>query len=358
MKNITNEIIKKTPNEKYTAVEVILPGVVEPSGLLIEEKEIASPKPGQVILKMQATGISFAEQSMRRDRYPGQPKFPFVPGYDLVGGVVAIGEGVDPSKIGKRYAVLTKSGGWATMAIVNADDLLPVPDEVSAVNAEAIVVNGITAWQMLHREAKIKKGQTVLVHGANGGVGTLLVQLAQISGVKVIGTASPRHHEALISQGVIPVDYNDPNLEETIRGLAPDGLDAAFDNVGVASVSMSFRLLKKGGTLVSYAVASSLKKTDSLVMQFLVLIGKILWWTILPNGKRATFYNIWSGKGSAAFKNNMREDFAGLTKLLSQGTLKAKIAKVFPLTDVVKAMEFAESRTAYGKVILVPDLVC
>src|SRR5476649_1623677 len=107
MKNITDEIIKKTPNEKYTAVEVILPGVVEPSGLLIQEKEIDSPKPGQVILKMQATGISFAEQSMRRDRYPGQPKFPFVPGYDIVGGVVAIGEGVDPAKIGKRYAVLT-----------------------------------------------------------------------------------------------------------------------------------------------------------------------------------------------------------------------------------------------------------
>jgi len=93
-----------------------------------------------------------------------------------------------------------------------------------------------------------------------------------------------------------------------------------------------------------------------LVMQFLLLISKILWWTILPNGKRATFYNIWSGKGSEAFKNNMREDFASLTKLLAQGTLKAKIAKVFPLSDVVQAMEFAESRTAYGKVILVPKI--
>jgi NADPH:quinone reductase-like Zn-dependent oxidoreductase len=343
-------------NEKCIVREVILPGIVEPSGLFIAEKEIDSPKPGQVIIKMQATGISFAEQSMRRNRYPGQPKFPFVPGYDLVGRVAAIGKGVDPEKIGKRYAILTKSGGWATMATVNADDLLPVPDDVSAVNAEAIVVNGITAWQMLHRAAKIKKGQTVLVHGANGGVGTLLIQLAQLAGAKVIGTASPRHHEALFAQGVTPVDYNDSKLEESIRKLAPGGLDAVFDNVGVSSVSISFRLLKKGGTLVSYAVASSLRKTDSLIMQFMLLIGKILWWSVLPNGKRATFYNIWSGKGSQAFRDNMREDFASLTKLLSQGTLQPKIAKVFPLNDVSEAMEFAESRTAYGKVILVPEM--
>jgi NADPH:quinone reductase-like Zn-dependent oxidoreductase len=355
MKPLAKETNKNfTQNEKYSAIEVILPGIVEPSGLLILEKEIEGPKPGQVIIKMEASGISFAEQSMRRDRYPGQPKFPFVPGYDLVGRVVAIGEGVDPAIIGKRYAALTKTGGWATMAIVNADDLLPVPEGVNAEDAEAIVVNGITAWQMLHREAKVKRGQTVLVHGANGGVGTLLVQLAQTAGVRVIGTASPRHHEALIAQGVTPVDYNDTNLEGTIRRLAPDGLDAAFDNVGLASVSTSFRLLRKGGTLVSYAIASSLRKTDSIVFQFLLLISKLLWWTILPNNKKATFYNIWSGKGSPAFRNNMREDFASLTKLLSQGTLQAKIAKVFPLSDVAKAMEFAESRTAYGKVILIP----
>jgi NADPH:quinone reductase-like Zn-dependent oxidoreductase len=183
----------------------------------------------------------------------------------------------------------------------------------------------------------------------------LLVQLAQLAGVKVIGSASPRHHSALKEQGVTPVDYNDPGLEETICQLAPGGLDAVFDNVGLASVSISFRLLKKGGTLVSYAISSSLRKTDSVVFQFLLLISKLLWWTILPNGKHAGFYNIWSGKGSKAFINNMREDFASISQLMLQGLLKAKIAKVFPLTEVAEAMEFAESRTAYGKVILTPN---
>jgi NADPH:quinone reductase-like Zn-dependent oxidoreductase len=228
--HLSNEIImeeqsKKThksiQTEGYSATEVIMPGIVEPSGLLIQKRNIGSPKAGQVIIKMEASGISFAEQAMRRDRYPDQPKYPFVPGYDLVGTVIAVGEGIDHAMIGKRYAALTKSGGWATLAIIDADTLLPVPDGISAVDAEAIVVNGITAWQMLHRKARVKKGQMVLVHGANGGVGTLLVQLAQLAGVKVIGSASPRHHATLTAQGVIPVDYNDPGLEETIRLLAP-----------------------------------------------------------------------------------------------------------------------------------------
>jgi NADPH:quinone reductase-like Zn-dependent oxidoreductase len=355
-----DQLIKKNDkysllHKKYNIIEVVMPGIVEPSGLLILEKEIESPKAGQALIKVEASGISFAEQAMRRDRYPGQPKFPFVPGYDFVGTVVAAGEGVDTAMIGKRYAAITKTGGWATMTIVDAENLLLVPDDVSAIDAEAIVVNGITAWQMLYRIAVVKSGQTIFVHGANGGVGTLLVQLAQLSGIKVVGSASSRHHAALTEQGVIPVDYNDPNLEGTVRSLVPDGFDAVFDNVGFASVSISFKVLKKGGTLVSYAISSSLRKTDSVVLQFLLLVSKLMLWNILPNGKKATFYNVWSGKGSNIFKNNMRQDFASLAKLLGDGSLKARIAKVFPLNEVAKAMAFAESRTAYGKVILVPE---
>jgi len=209
---------------------------------------------------------------------------------------------------------------------------------------------------MLHRKAKIHEGQTILVQGANGGVGTILVQLAQYAGVKVIGTASPRHHEALKLQGIEPIDYNDPDLRNRVLSLAPDGVDAVFDNVGLESVSLSFGLLKQGGILVSYSNSSALKSKKSVVLQFLKLLSKLFWWNSLPNGKTATFYNIWAGKGSETFRAHMREDFANVTKLLSQGALQPKIAGKFPLTEVVKAMEFAESRTAYGKVILQPNL--
>ena len=340
-------------NQKTITVrEVVLPGVVDPAGFTLHDRTIDAPVAGQVLVRVEASGISFAEQSMRRGRYPGQPAFPFVPGYDLVGRVVAVGPDVDAELMGKRVAALTKTGGWATHALVPANTLLPVPDSIDPAEAETLVVNGITAWQMLHREAKVRRGQTILVHGANGGVGTILVQLARHAGVRVIGTASPRHHDTLRAQGIEPVDYNDPMLEEHIRQLAPEGIDAAFDNVGGKSAAMSFRLLNRGGTLVCCAIASAKNSNESVIPKFIGLVGQILWYTILPNGRRATFYNIWSGKGSKAFITRMREDFAQVMSLLEQGVLTPRIAASFPLEEIRTAMELAESRTAYGKVIL------
>src|SRR3954447_4928036 len=127
-------------------VEVVLPGKVEPEGLQIRRGGVPAPGPGQVVVRMEATGVSFAEQQMRRGRYYDQPAFPFVPGYDLVGTVRAVGRGVDPALAGTRVAALTKTGGWATHVLVDAADAVPVPAGIGAAEAETLVVNGITAW--------------------------------------------------------------------------------------------------------------------------------------------------------------------------------------------------------------------
>ncbi|MEU7054312.1 alcohol dehydrogenase catalytic domain-containing protein, partial [Streptomyces eurythermus] len=168
-----------------TMVEVVLPGRVEPEGLQVRHGAVPSAGPGQVVVRMEATGVSFAEQQMRRGRYYDQPPFPFVPGYDLVGTVAATGEGVDAGLVGTRVAALLKVGGWASHVVLDAADLVPVPDGIGAAAAETVVINGITAWQMLHRKARVRAGQTVLVHGANGGVGSVLVQLARAAGARV-----------------------------------------------------------------------------------------------------------------------------------------------------------------------------
>src|SRR3954469_1784424 len=187
--------------------EVVLPGIVEPSGLQLRTRQLPPPAEGQALVTIEASGVSFAEQAMRRGQYPMQPKFPFVPGYDLVGVVHSVGAGVDPALVGRRVAAMTKTGGWSSHLLVAADDLVAVPDGVDPAEAETLVVNGVTAWQMLYRKAHVRPGQTILVHGANGGVGTVLSQLALHHGARVIGTASPRHHEALHKLGVIPLDY-------------------------------------------------------------------------------------------------------------------------------------------------------
>lgn len=346
--------IKHLERTTFKTTEVIMPGIVEAEGLVVTTSILNSPAAGQVTIKVEASGISFAEQAMRRGKYYEQPKFPFVPGYDLVGIVVATGAGVDSTLLGKRIAALTKTGGWASYALLSASDLLPVPEGIDPLEAETLIVKGITAWQMLHCKARIKVGQTILVHGANGGVGTILTQLALYAGVKVIGTASPRHHEALRAQGVHPVDYNDSNLAASVLKLAPGGVDAVFDHLGGASFGRSFSLLTKGAVLVCYAIASALNDTGNTFIPFLKALVQIGWWNLLPNGRKAYFYNIWEGKGSEKFHGELRESFAQLTSLLARGVLKPQIAANFPLTEIIAAMKLAESRTVYGKVVIVP----
>ncbi|MBB5079581.1 medium chain dehydrogenase/reductase family protein [Nonomuraea endophytica] len=337
-------------------VEVVLPGKVEPEGLQIRHGEVPVAGPGQVLIRMEATGVSFAEQQMRRGRYYDQPAFPFVPGYDLVGTVVDTGEGVAPGLAGVRVAALVKVGGWASHVLVDAADVVPVPDGIGAAQAETLVVNGITAWQMLHRKARVRAGQTILVHGANGGVGSVLVQLARAAGVKVIGTASARHHDDLRAQGVVPVDYRAGDVAARVRELAPGGVDAVFDHVGGRGIVDSWRLLAPGGTLVSYGSASTRDDEGSKQWPVLKLLGRVWLWNALPNGRRAYFYNAWAGHALAKdrFRARLRADLTQVFAAFQRGDITARIAAQLPLARVADALRLAESGTVAGKIVLTP----
>lgn len=342
-----------TGNTTTLVTEVVLPGVVGPDGFEVRQRTLPAPSRGQVVVTVEASGISYAEHAMRLGRYPGQPKFPFVPGYDLVGTVTAIGPGVDDALLGQRVAAMTKTRGWATHALLEAVDVVPVPAELDAGEVETLVVSGLTAYQMLHRRAKVQPGQTVLVHGANGGVGTTLVQLALHAGARVIGTSSPRHHDALRELGVLPVDYDDPDLAARVRELAPDGVDAVFDHIGGPSIARSWSLLARGGTLVSYAM---LKDSGPMVPAFLALLAQLAWLHLTPDGRRAGFFDVWSGHllRPRRFRTQLREDLTAVLALLADGTLRPQVAARMPLTEIHAAVRLAESRTIVGKVVLVP----
>ncbi len=338
-----------------TMTEVVLPGVVQPDGLLVRRREITAPAAGQVTVTMEATGVSFAEQQMRRGKYYDQPPFPFVPGYDVVGVVTAVGDGVDAGWLGRRVAAMTKVGAWATHVAVDAGDLVPVPDGVDPAEAETLVVNGLTAWQMLHRTAKVRPGQTILVMGANGGVGSTLVQLARLAGVRVIGSASPRHHDAVRALGAEPVDYRDPDLRARVLELAPGGVDAVFDHVGGPGIVESYRMLAPRGSLISYGTAATRDDVGSSKKPVLMLFGRLLWWNLLPNGHRTQFFNIWAGRRNrAAFQTRVREDLGAVFGLLRDGRLVAQVAGRFPLERAAEAVRLAESGTVTGKVVLLP----
>ncbi len=354
--------MSETNTPTVTATEVVLPGKVAPTGLRLTRRSLPAPTAGQALVRVEATAVSFAESAMRRGRYYGQPAFPFVPGYDLAGVVEAVGPDVDRALIGKRVAALTKTGAWATAVVLDAADLVEVPDGVSAEEAETVTVNGLTAYRMLHHVARVQAGQTVLVLGVAGGVGTLLAQLAREAGARVIGTANPRHHGALRELGVEPIDYRDPDLTARVRTLAPDGVDAVFDHLGGASVSVSHKLLNRTGTLVCYSIASKLDDSTPVLLSFLHLMTKLAFWNHLPTRKHASFYDVWSGAGKPgsakreAFRARIRTDLTHVFGLLRDGVLTARIAARYPLAEVAAAVELSESsgRTTLGKIILVP----
>jgi NADPH:quinone reductase-like Zn-dependent oxidoreductase len=338
-----------------TATEIVLPGIVEPEGLQARERPLNPPAAGQVLVRVEASGVSFAEQQMRRGKYYDQPPFPFVPGYDLVGRVEAVGAGVGAALAGTRVAAVTKTGGWASMVLLNAGDVVPVPERLDPAEAETVVINGVTAWQMLHRVARVRPGGTILVLGANGGVGSTLTQLARHAGIRVVGTASPRHHDAVRALGAEPLDYRAPDLPAQAGKLAPEGYDAVFDHVGGPGIVDSWRLVRRGGALVSYGSASTRDVAGNSRLPVLALIGRLLWWNLLPNGRRASFFNVWAGRRRRdAFRRRMREDLTAVFDLLAAGALTAQVAARIPLTRAAEAMRLAESGTVAGKVVLIP----
>lgn len=342
--------------------EVVLPGRVAPDGLLVGTATLGAPAAGHVVVQMEATGVCFAEQQMRRGKYYDQPAFPFVPGYDLVGTVVATGRGVEAALLGRRVAAVTKTGAWASHVELDARDLLTVPVDLASIDpadVETVVVNGVTAWQLLHevaRVAQVAPGGVVVVLGANGGVGSTLVQLARHAGLRVIGTAAARHHALLRELGAEPVDHRDPDLHDRLGELAPHGVDAVFDHVGGPGIERSWSLLRRGGVLVSYGTAATKDSDGNSQLPVLRLIARLLLWNLLPNSRRASFYDFWAGKKlrPARYRARQQAAFAAVLALLADGTLRPQVAARFPLADAGRALELAESRTVAGKVVLLP----
>jgi NADPH2:quinone reductase len=340
------------------ATEIVLPGIGEPETLEVRTRELPEPAEGQALVRVAATGVSFAEQQMRRGKYYDQPAFPFVPGYDLVGVVerTGAGEGADAPAVGQPVAALTKTGGWADRVLLDAADLVPLPAGMDPVAAETVVVNGVTAWRMLHRSARVRRGQTIVVLGAAGGVGSTLVQLARHAGIRVIGTAGPAQQERLRELGAIPVDYRAEDVPARVRELAPEGVAAVFDHVGGDGIVDSWRMLARGGALVSYGTAATRDVPGNPRMPVLKLLARLTAWNVLPNGRRATFFNLWAGRRlrPARYRAELREDLTAVLRLLADGAIAPQVAKTFPLTDAAAALRFAEGGGIAGKVILVP----
>ena len=319
-----------------------------PEVLRVVENELREPAPGEARIKVLAAGVGLTDVAMRYGYYPYAPKIPFVPGYDVVGVVDALGQGVSSVAVGDRVAALTVYGGYAETIYLGQEHLVPVPGSLDPAEAVALVLNYTTAYQMLHRSAQVKTGDKVLVTGASGGVGTALLQLGKLADLRAYGIASRSSHGILAELGVVPLDYSSQDFVEVIRAAEPDGLDFVFDGIGGDYIGRGFKVLRRGGKLVEYGYPGFLR--------MLLEYGTVLLLGALPNGKSGEFYGI-----TALYRKDKQpflEDLPVLFKLLGDGKLKPVIADRLPILEAAKANERLERGGVRGKIVLLaPELL-
>lgn len=241
---------------KYKNVVVIKRG--GPEVLQVTENDLRAPAAGEARIKVLATGVGGTDVNYRYGYSPFSPKVPFVPGYEIVGVVDAVGDGVTSVAIGDRVAALIGHGGYSEVIYLREEHLVRVPESLDAAEVATLALNYVSAWQMLHREAKVQAGNKVLLIGASGGVGTALLQLGRLAGLKMYGTASPAKHKLVTEMGAIPIDYHSQDFVEVIRQAEPDGIDFVFDGIGGTESDRGLAVLRRGGKLVAYAPATGL----------------------------------------------------------------------------------------------------
>jgi NADPH2:quinone reductase len=331
-----------------------------PDELRVVEEECPEPRPGEVRVRVQAAGVSLPDIMMREGIHPETPPIPFTPGWDLVGSVDRLGDGVSGIEPGQMVAALPIHGAYAEFVCLPQGELVPVPTGLDPAEAVSLILNYVTAYQMLHRSVQVRPGQRVLIHGAAGGVGSALLQLGRLAELSMYGTCSARGASAVSELGGTPIDYQGQDFVEEIHRLTGEGVDVVFDGLGGAYIWRSRKALRSGGTVVAYGLTASLSsgrlasgrsggrhRFRPIAIFGLYIAGGWL----LPGRRRVVPYSIqWLKRLRPAL---FRQDLAALFELLRGGKIRPVIAGRFPLAEARHAHEFLGKGSVVGKIVLV-----
>jgi NADPH:quinone reductase-like Zn-dependent oxidoreductase len=340
-----------------------------PEVLKVVEEDAPRPGPGEILVRVLAAGVSFTDSQLRAGTYiPGGPKPPFTPGYELVGVVEELGPDCSRLRVGDRIGALTVWGADAERVCVPEAGAVEVPEDLDPAEVLSLVFTYMTAYQVLHRIAMAKRGETVLVHGAAGRVGTAALELGAVAGLRLIGTASARDRAAAERLGAVAIDYQNEDFLARVRELTDDGVDVVLDSLGGPLSLRSFGALRPGGRLVvfgRYATLSHGHKDWSAVIKWYAAIGA-LWVRSKFSPRRKVFpYSIQKFRdaaqqrpgavgGEPRYPEWFQEDFRVLLDLLRRGEIHPVVAERLPLSEARRAHELLESSAEKGKLVLVP----
>ena len=319
---------------------------------LVESAPLPEPGPGEVRVRVISASASFTDIMLRKGNYPVDAELPYPPGYDLVGVVDKLGDGVSDLQPGERVADLTIWGAYTEYTLRPASSLVPLPDGIEADEAVVLVLSYMTAYQMLHRVAEVEAGQSILIHGASGAVGTALAQLGKLAGLTMYGTASTAKQEYVASMGVTAIDYK---TEDFVARISEEtggaGVDMVFDAIGVDNFERSYQTLKPGGLLVEYGLYLASLGEVGMIGEFIGWSWQQLIWKFFPEEERRyTFYSIADLREEQP--TWFREDLGALFALLGEKKIQPRIWKIMPLEQAAEAHRLIEAGKVRGKIVL------
>jgi len=338
---------------------IIVPHYGGPDALQVLEEERPEPKHGQVRVRVLAAGVALPDVMMREGIPPETPTLPFTPGWDLIGVVDRLGDGVSGIEPGLVVGALAIHGAYAEFLCLSQRALVPVPPGLDPAEAVSLILNYVTAYQMLYRSAKVRSGQRMLIHGASGGVGTALLQLGGLAGLEMYGTCSSRGASVVSELGGIPIDYRHQDFVKVVHNLRSPGVDVVFDGIGGTHIWRSRKALRSGGRVVAYGLTGSLSggrlaSGRSGRRNRLGPIAIFGWYIaagwLMPGRKRVVPYSIQTlmRLKPALF----RQDLIALFNLLQQRKIKPLVAKRFPLAEARHAHELLGKGGVIGKIVL------
>ena len=327
-----------------------------PEVLVVKEAPDPRPGAGEMRIRVQASGINFADIMGRLGLYPDLPRIPVVPGYEVAGQIDEIGDGVDASWIGRDVFALTRFGGYADVVCAPQAQVFARPPNMSAQEGASIPVNYLTARELVVAMGALKAGETVLIHSAGGGVGIAATQIAKHIGAKVIGTASAAKHGELRGLGADElIDYRTEDFERRTRQITGGrGVELILDAVGGDSLKKGYRLLAPTGRLGMFGLSSAASNKTGGYLGMALALVQTPWLQFNPlslmNANKAMFgVNLGHMWGEV---ERMRLWMDQLMGLWGQGVIKPKIARDFKFEEAAAAHHFIQDRKNVGKVLL------
>lgn len=334
---ISTQAVEKILIREFGAPEVLqlekVPLKAEPSrGLIIETLVI---------------GVGYVDVMAQRGGYFLAPRRPFSPGYECIGRVVEAYGSDQFSKGDLVAALLPKLGTYQTILEIPENRLVKLPPDLDLLKGTAAILNYLTAYCILERKAEVEVGNSVLIHGASGGVGTALAQIGRLKKLKMYGTASRKKHDLLRELNVQPIDYRQEDFVEILQKLHPQGIDSAFDAIGGKNLRRSVSVVKRGGVVVSYGLSGdNYGGYWEMIKGIFHLIGL----NLLPNRKRVVTCG--TPGESVQYPDWYRQTLSRIFQQIKSGKLDPVIDRVFPFAAVREAHKYLESGQVQGKILL------